>query len=352
MAAAITLPAVSRAGSPPHANSTDTVVLASNAFVVPSLMEVHSGLDERAVISLVSGKPEASSVGRGWTSSVAAIFMHPSIPVMRGVPTPIRMATPSETMGFHLAHPTQLAMRVERRLDAGVAHPDTWMLAPRNMPIEMGWDRGTRNLHLHLLPGAVASVAADLLPGDPARAPFAPRFALAQPRDPVPAFGRALAHELSTPYPLGALYADTIVHALLAYLLRRSPGSRRPYGLAPYALHTVLAFLHDQHMHDLSLPDLAALIHLSPYHFLRQFKRSTGLPPHQYLLRLRLARAADLLRYSTLSGTAIAHAVGFSDQSQLVHHFRRSYGTTPSVWRVPPPASPSLPPADRDSSPN
>jgi AraC family transcriptional regulator len=62
---------------------------------------------------------------------------------------------------------------------------------------------------------------------------------------------------------------------------------------------------------------MAAVAGLSPFHFARQFKAATGLPPHQFVILCRVDRAT------------------FSDQSQLSHHFKGLVGVTPGQVRKP-----------------
>jgi AraC family transcriptional regulator len=85
-----------------------------------------------------------------------------------------------------------------------------------------------------------------------------------------------------------------------------------------------------------TLAQLAAVVRLNPYHFARQFKAATGLPPHQYVLLRRVERAKQLLHAGTdLSLAEVALHAGFSDQSQFCHHFKRIMGITPGQFRTP-----------------
>jgi AraC family transcriptional regulator len=83
----------------------------------------------------------------------------------------------------------------------------------------------------------------------------------------------------------------------------------------------------------LGLADLAALVQLSPPHFLRMFKHATGLAPHQYVLTQRIERAKGLLRTSMLAIGEIAFHLGFQTQSHFTMHFRRLTGLTPTAYR-------------------
>jgi AraC family transcriptional regulator len=85
----------------------------------------------------------------------------------------------------------------------------------------------------------------------------------------------------------------------------------------------------------LRLETMAAIAHLSPYHFARQFKTTTGLSPYQYVIGRRIERAKYLLQKSTeLSLAEIALRAGFSDQSHFSFHFKRIVGTTPRRFRI------------------
>jgi AraC family transcriptional regulator len=84
-----------------------------------------------------------------------------------------------------------------------------------------------------------------------------------------------------------------------------------------------------------SLDEMAAAAHLSAYHFARQFKAATGLPPHQYVILRRVERAKQMLRGATEVPLAeVAALAGFSDQTQFTRHFKRLVGATPGQFRA------------------
>ena len=100
-------------------------------------------------------------------------------------------------------------------------------------------------------------------------------------------------------------------------------------------LRAVVEYIEERLDADLTLAQLAAVVGLNPYHFARQFK-ATGLPPHQYVIARRVERARQLLEEGDdLSLAAIGVRVGFSDQSQFSHHFKRLVGVTPGQFRKP-----------------
>jgi AraC family transcriptional regulator len=84
---------------------------------------------------------------------------------------------------------------------------------------------------------------------------------------------------------------------------------------------------------SLTLRELAEIACLSPFHFGRCFKQTTGTSVHQFLLRQRVARAKHLLRSSDLRVAAIAVAVGFKSPASFASRFRREVGASPGRYR-------------------
>jgi AraC-like DNA-binding protein len=89
-----------------------------------------------------------------------------------------------------------------------------------------------------------------------------------------------------------------------------------------------------RYFEPLTVADLARAAGLSPAHFSRQFRRTFGEAPHQYLLTRRLERAAALLRNTDRTVTEICFDVGLTSLGSFTTTFRRVYGTTPSDYRA------------------
>jgi AraC family transcriptional regulator len=98
------------------------------------------------------------------------------------------------------------------------------------------------------------------------------------------------------------------------------------------AIDAALWLDHYSHQ-DIDLERVATEFELSPFHFLRLFSSVTGVTPHQYLVRSRLRRAAQLLIDPDRSITTVAIDVGFGDLSNFVRTFHRAAGVSPRGFR-------------------
>jgi AraC family transcriptional regulator len=84
---------------------------------------------------------------------------------------------------------------------------------------------------------------------------------------------------------------------------------------------------------NLTIEQVATECRLTPSHFARAFRKSTGLAPQRYLMHLRVAEAKNLLSGQHLSLSDIALTCGFGDQSHFTRIFRQLVGDSPGAWR-------------------
>ena len=104
-------------------------------------------------------------------------------------------------------------------------------------------------------------------------------------------------------------------------------------GLAPGRLRSVLEHIDAHLARRLVVAELAAVARLSPFHFCRVFRRSTGLSPHRFIVERRIERACTLVRDSDQPFAEIATTVGFADQSHFSRTFARVARETPRRYR-------------------
>jgi AraC family transcriptional regulator len=113
-----------------------------------------------------------------------------------------------------------------------------------------------------------------------------------------------------------------------------SAGAAAGQGLPGTALRRVLDHIEANLHRDPPLSELSARAYMSAFHFARLFKRSTGLPPHRFVVGRRIGRAKELLETRSVSIATVAQAVGFRTPSHFTTVFRRSMGVTPSAYRA------------------
>jgi AraC family transcriptional regulator len=148
----------------------------------------------------------------------------------------------------------------------------------------------------------------------------------------------ALKAEMESNYPSGRLYVDSLGVSVASRLISTySSVALRPIaksgGLGGRRYKQTLAYIEDHLSEDLSLARIASVCGVSASHFKTLFRESAGVPVHQYVVLRRIERAKDLLMQGKLSIAEIALATGFSHQSHLARHMRRSAGLSPRAMQ-------------------
>lgn len=195
-----------------------------------------------------------------------------------------------------------------------------------------GWTYRMFYLEPGLLAEAAREAGARILPGG------LPHFSQGVLDDPGLATRLRRLHLLAARPEASALELQTRLRGLLARWIALYAETRpalRPAGAEPRAVALVRRTLDDRLADNVSLDELAAAARLSPFHLVRVFTASTGLPPHAYQRQRRLNEARRLLG-SAASGLRladIAQECGFADQSHLTRAFKRAYGVTPGAYR-------------------
>jgi AraC family transcriptional regulator len=209
---------------------------------------------------------------------------------------------------------------------------------PSETPVRWSWDTRLSFAMMALEPEYLDKVARETFDVDPAGVRL--RTVEGQ-RDPlITGIAGNLMREAMNGDAGSRLFAESLAGVLAVHLLRNY--SERPQPIEtgristqPRAVTQAVDFIHDNYARDLSLSDIAAAAHLSPFHLSRIFKKATGATPHQYLLQVRVNSARSLLTAGAgdRSLAEVAAAVGFADQSHLTRHFKRMLGVTPKQLR-------------------
>jgi AraC family transcriptional regulator len=104
-------------------------------------------------------------------------------------------------------------------------------------------------------------------------------------------------------------------------------------GLPQWQVRLVVDYLENHIADRTTVSELASLLHVSRFHFIRAFKKTVGMPPHRFMLHRRVERARELLANNDLSVGEIAAQTGFNGAAQLTRAFRQIAGTTPTAFR-------------------
>lgn len=146
--------------------------------------------------------------------------------------------------------------------------------------------------------------------------------------------------EMRDPTSAGRMLVDTLALALTARLAQAyaSEPPRRPDGQTRHALDEarlgrVVEYMAEHIEEQIGLDDLAAVACLSPFHFIRMFRKRMGVTPSRYLGQMRLERAKSLLALGDASLSEIALVCCFSSQANFSRAFRRATGMTPGSYR-------------------
>jgi AraC family transcriptional regulator len=136
----------------------------------------------------------------------------------------------------------------------------------------------------------------------------------------------------------GTLYTEHLTHALALRFIQLTADAQHALPLLPKLmpnrpLRRVLERMEEEAADKLDLHTLAAESGYSRTHFLRLFRASMGCSPHQWLMRLRVERAKQMLQRNAAPLIDIAAACGFASHAHLSKIFRQIVGVPPNRYR-------------------
>jgi len=282
-------------------------------------------------LHVLPNSPIATSVPMGWSGLRAEHF--------RDTPD-FELDLPGQThhlLSLYLRPPQEMGLRTEGLDWHGGPPPGSILILPAGHSRRAFWRGPGESVHVHLDPKLITKVVAEACDLDPDRVELAADGALTHPQ--IQATISAIDAELTSGGVGGRLLGESLGNVLAVHLIRHMTGNERAAlrprgGLPRHKLRAALEYMEEHLDTELALDDLAAVVHLSPYHFARQFKASTGLPPHQFLITRRVERAKQLLQGGDdLSLAQVAARTGFWDQGHFTRHFKRLVGVTPKRFR-------------------
>ncbi len=216
-------------------------------------------------------------------------------------------------------------VRSERRergdiaiIPAGIAHRCNWKISA-----EFGI--------LAIEPALLQQVGRGLVDGD--RISLIPQFMNQQDRL-IQGIFATLRDELESNQIAGSLLIDSLkttlaIHLLRKYCVTKPKLSSYGSGLAKFKFKQITEYINEHLDSDLKVIELAAIAQMSPYHFIRLFKKASAQTPHQYILQRRIEKGKYLLQHSQLSTEEIAASLRFCDRSHFAKYLKRFTGLTP-----------------------
>ena len=214
------------------------------------------------------------------------------------------------------------------------AVPGTTFVLPQGTVDEVIWEGETHRLAMSIQPELLAAAMAEITRETDIE--LTAHWDLIDSR--IQALLQAMALDLREGSPVGALYGEFLANALAVYLVGRygvRPATPVVYrgGLPGRRLKRVLEYIGDNLAEDLSLSKLAEIAGMSPHYFAELFQRSTGCPPHRFVLSQRIDRAKARLRGAKHSVIDAALEAGFQNPSHFARTFRRLVGVSPGEFR-------------------
>lgn len=268
-----------------------------------------------------------SSADRGWAGVSASL-----IRVAGGTSRPTTLARHNVTM--LVGPPLRTVARCDETMDQRLQRPGEFNILPARSSVEWVNQGSSLFLAVGLEHDLITRTALEM--GlDPDRVGFIPRLTCRDPQ--IEHLLWALKAELESEAPHGRIYADSLGVALASQLLRRwSRTAREPLanGLPQRELKRVLSYVHERIGAELTVAMIAEVAGISPSHLNLRFKQSMGTSVHQYVLRKRVERAAELLARTQLPICDIALQSGFANQSHMALRMRRAIGVTPGRLRA------------------
>jgi len=239
-------------------------------------------------------------------------------------------ASAHHRLGIHIGKSVNASCRCDGQRHNRIQSDGDIDIVPAGLDGEWEDDDDCSILRLWLSPTLLHGAAEDL--GiDPARITLAPTF---QHRDTrIEHIALALESQFDTSSRPGRLVAESLGKALAYQLIcsrfqpKDVPAKQR---LSLSQRRRLAEFIEGHLEHDLSLAELARVAGISVSHLKTLFRRSFGMPVHQYVIRRRVDRAKALIVSRELPLSEVALKTGFAHQSHMAHMMRRYLGVTPT----------------------
>lgn len=191
-------------------------------------------------------------------------------------------------------------------------------------------------LVIHLSPKLLAVVAADVMGIDNDKIELIHQINV---RDPLMTqIANVLKGQLYHGNIYGEVYAETAAHMLAAHLLQNYCVQRKRLPevkgrISGNRMGKVLDYIHENLHEEISIESIAKVAHMSPFYFIKLFKKHLGQTPYQFIVHQRMEKAKHLLRNTNRPVIQIALETGYSYACNFSNAFKQSTGMSPINYR-------------------
>lgn len=272
----------------------------------------------------------STSNGKDWTSVFASVQRERPF---EGVFGPAR----DQLLVLHRDGPVEIENILDRKAGARTVPAGAIHLVSSGEEFGINLKESVETAHVYVRRAVIEEVAAEIAESDPAKVVINSDI-IQNPT--LRSLIEATAYALEDDSIASGMFADYLSRAIAAQLIRNhsnaklkaTSGILNVSRVSP-ALSEAIAYMSSNIDATINLSDVADAINRSPSHIARMFRSELGMPPHQFLIKLRIDRARGLLEKSTMSIAEIAYECGFSHQEHLTRLFRRHLDTTPAAYR-------------------
>jgi AraC family transcriptional regulator len=272
---------------------------------------------------------KANSDGRDWTSLFAS--------VQRETPFQgIFQSSRDHLLVLHRDGPVQVESLCDRRIGKRVVPAGGIHIISPGVEFGINLLGSIETVHVYVRRAIIEEVALEMVDGDPARLEIPSTIADCDKA--LHALIDASAYAVEDESMGSSMFADYLSRAIAAQLIRAyskvklKGGGRSTSSLSP-TLSDAVDYMTAHIDSAINLSHIAQATNRSPSHIARIFRTELGMPPHRYLINLRVDKARRLLEKTSMSIAEIAYECGFAHQEHLTRLFRRHCGTTPAAYR-------------------
>jgi len=285
---------------------------------------------------ILPNPPLLTSFQSGWSNIQLAYYRHPSLDLPEISSSQHVIVIPLKYQAVDLEYCWEGRLQKFFYREQDIAN-GCIQFVPANLPVKSRSHtsaQGMELIHCHLDPAFVATIAHESINPD--------RVELLQIMKKADLLlhqlGLALKSSLEEDGSDSRFYADAMATAMAAHLLRHYATRNHHFqqyedGLSKQKLRQAIDYMQAHLDESLSLSAIANELGMSQYYFCHLFKRSTGMSPHQYLMRQRVERARHLLKQPEQTIISVAMDCGFANPSHFAKCFRQHTGMNPKQFR-------------------